>query len=271
MHVLLTNDDGYGAAGLEALLAELAEVATVTVVAPAEDHSGEGRTRSGRVAVHEREHGYAVEGTPADCVAYGLRALAEPPGVVVSGCNHGPNVGAYILGHSGTVGAAVEAAFLGVPAIAVSAYHPTEFFPHPPESFGFSLARRATRHLLTETLGSGVFDAADVLNVNVPTTDTAPMRVTRPMFDFDVEVRHDADGGVTFDDSFWGSIDTTGDPYGADSDDNPYDELYPERERYPRDTDRRAMLEAEISVSPLTGPHAVEGHASLDEVVGAWS
>ncbi len=260
MHVLLTNDDGYGAPGLEALRSALAEVATVTVVAPAEDESGSGRLRShdGSVAVHEREHGYAVEGTPGDCVAVGLRGLEETPGVVVSGCNHGPNLGAYILGHSGTVGAAVEAAFLGAPAIAVSAYHPEEVMPHPPEAYEFSLARRVVRHLLDGALGSGVFDAADILNVNVPVASDAEMRVTRPMFDHDV-VATPTDDGMAFEEQFWGSAASEAPG-----------EVRAERERYPRDTDRRAMLEGEISVSPLTGPHAVEGHDALEEVVGGW-
>lgn len=256
MHVLLTNDDGYGAPGLQALRTALEEVAEVTVVAPAEDESGIGRVRShdGRVAVHEREHGYAVEGTPGDCVAFGLRGLDESPGTVVSGCNHGPNVGAYILGHSGTVGAAVEAAFLGTPAVAVSAYHPEEVFPQPPEEFEYGLARRVVVHLLEEALGSGVFDAADLLNVNVPVTDEAPMRITRPMFDHDVRATP-TDDGVEFDEQFWGSAE--GDWPAA---------LREERERYPEGTDRRAMLDGEISVSPLTGPHAVERHEDLDRI-----
>jgi len=66
----------------------------------------------------ETDAGYAVEGTPADCVAVADVALGLDPDVVVSGCNHGPNIGAHILGQSGTVGAAMEASFLGTPAIA---------------------------------------------------------------------------------------------------------------------------------------------------------
>lgn len=260
MHVLLTNDDCYGAAGLEALRSALAEVAAVTVVAPAENESGTGRVRShdGTVAVHDREHGYAVEGTPGDCVAVGLRGLDVSPDVVVSGCNHGPNLGAYILGHSGTVGAAVEAAFLGAPAIAVSAYHPEEVVPHPPESFEFSLARRVVVHLLEGALGSGVFDAADILNVNVPVAESAAMQVTRPMFDHDVAATM-TDDGIAFEEQFWRSA-------GSDA---PV-EVREERERYPEGTDRRAMLEGEISVSPLTGPHAVEGHGELDRIATTW-
>jgi 5'-nucleotidase len=92
--VLVTNDDGIGSAGLEALVERLAESADVTVVAPDENVSGIGRTRSREVTYERTDRGYAVDGTPADCVAFGARALDEPFDAVVSGCNHGPNAGA---------------------------------------------------------------------------------------------------------------------------------------------------------------------------------
>ena len=138
MHLLLTNDDGIGSPGLAALYEALSEIATVTVVAPAADQSGVGRTRSdlsfeldNRITIDDHGWGYVVDGTPADCVAVGLRHIPEADEVdlVVSGANDGPNVGSYILGHSGTVGAAVEAAFLGTPAIAVSGYDRETYFP----------------------------------------------------------------------------------------------------------------------------------------------
>ena len=119
MHVLLTNDDGIDETGLRALHEALSGVAEVTVVAPADDQSAVGRSLSSRVAVDRRETGYAVHGTPADCVVAGLQSLAPDVDLVVSGCNRGANLGQYTLGRSGTVSAAVEAAFFECPAIAV--------------------------------------------------------------------------------------------------------------------------------------------------------
>jgi len=129
MRVLLTNDDGVDSPGLDALRDALSTLGKVTVVAPATDQSGVGRARSRTVGITDHDDAIAVAGTPADCVAYGLRGLDHEFDLVVSGCNHGPSIGAYVLGRSGTVGAAMEAGFLGVPAVAVSAYHPDEFFP----------------------------------------------------------------------------------------------------------------------------------------------
>lgn len=123
-HVLVTNDDGIDATGLHVLVDALDAVAEVTVVAPMEDQSGTGRTNSYRVAVDEYDHGFAVDGKPADCVAVGLRGLDVDIDCVVAGINPGPNLGWQTVGRSGTVGAAAEAAFLGVPAMAVSLYDP---------------------------------------------------------------------------------------------------------------------------------------------------
>lgn len=149
-NVLLTNDDGVDSPGLAALYEELRAVADVTVVAPVDDQSGIGRARSRAVDVDDHEWGHAVHGTPADCVAWGMRRLDERVDLVVSGCNLGPNCGEYIMGHSGTVGAAVEAAYLGAPAIAVSAYHREEFFP--PDGFSFGTPAAVTRLLATRAL-----------------------------------------------------------------------------------------------------------------------
>jgi len=123
-HVLVTNDDGIDTTGLHVLVDALEPVAEVTVVAPMEDQSGTGRTNSYRVTVDEYDHGFAVDGKPADCIAVGLRGLDADIDCVVAGINPGPNLGWQTVGRSGTVGAAAEAAFLGVPAMAVSLYDP---------------------------------------------------------------------------------------------------------------------------------------------------
>ena len=140
--LLLTNDDGIDAPGLASCYEELRAVADVTVVAPMENQSGVGRTRSHRTTRKSHPWGYALDGTPADCVAYGLRGLDDEFDLVVSGCNHGPNAGNYVVGRSGTVGACVEAGFLGTPGIAVSAYHCEDFFVHPAAEYDFDRPAR---------------------------------------------------------------------------------------------------------------------------------
>jgi 5'-nucleotidase len=127
-HVLVTNDDGYDAPGLAALVDRLAVGARVTVVAPASESSAvaHGITFMHPLVVHEmtqagRLVGYAVEGTPADCVKIAMLELLadDRPHLVMSGINLGANVGVNVL-YSGTVAAALEAAMFGVPAVAVS-------------------------------------------------------------------------------------------------------------------------------------------------------
>ncbi|MFD0901251.1 5'/3'-nucleotidase SurE [Actinomadura sediminis] len=125
LRILLSNDDGYDAPGIEAVYAELTEAGhDVTIVAPAGDQSGRGTGRAigGTVEVaHVSEDVWAVTGTPGDAVAFGLFHVfkGDEPDLVVSGTNAGQNIAA-LANHSGTVGAAVTALEYGVPAIAVS-------------------------------------------------------------------------------------------------------------------------------------------------------
>jgi len=168
--ILLTNDDGAEAAGLTALYDALAEEYAVTVVAPADDQSSVGRVLSDEVAVADHDRGYVVDGTPVDCVVAGLGELVPDADLVVAGCNEGANLGAYTLGRSGTVSAAVEAAFFGVPAVATSMYVPgdEDWWRRELEPSEFANATRATRFLVDEAPAAGVFDRADYLNVNAP-------------------------------------------------------------------------------------------------------
>lgn len=294
-HLLLTNDDGIDSPGLEALREALADVGRVTVVAPTTDHSGVGRRRSDAVTVTRRDDDtYAVEGTPADCAAFGLRGLEDRPDLVVSGCNVGPNFDAYILGHSGTVAAAVEAAFLGTPAVAVSAYDPTGFLPDPDDPADYALPAAATRHLVAGALETAVFDgfagfgavdAADsdavaaaatgragdrvgFLNVNAPAI--APqagveMRVTQPLTDYDTRVERDGDV-FRFNNTFWASADIEAD-LGLE---NPPHLPAHEPAEYPEESDRHAILAGDVSVTPLTAPHGVSHHDALDALVDGW-
>lgn len=127
MDILLTNDDGIYAEGLWALHGALSREHAVTVVAPDRERTAvsHGITlhqplRASPVAVNDHLQGYAVNGTPADCIKLGvLEILGRKPDIVVSGLNPGANVGVNI-NYSGTVAAAKEAALGGVPAIAAS-------------------------------------------------------------------------------------------------------------------------------------------------------
>lgn len=127
MKILLTNDDGILAPGLRALRTELAHMGRVVVVAPASEQSAVGHSITLLhpllvEEVHEEGElfGYAVEGKPADCVKLGLVELVEGvPDLVVSGINAGSNAGINVL-YSGTVAAAIEAAFFNVTSVAVS-------------------------------------------------------------------------------------------------------------------------------------------------------
>ncbi|WP_435320272.1 5'/3'-nucleotidase SurE [Haloarchaeobius sp. TZWSO28] len=274
LDILLTNDDGITGEGLAAIRRELTELGDVTVVAPADNQSGVGRKRTTYTTRTEHEWGYAIAGTPADCVAYGLRGLDKEFDLVVSGINHGPNMGAYVLGRSGTVGAAMEAAFLGTPAVATSAYHNVEFYTHPPEEYDFSTPARITRALIEDCLDADVFEAVDILNVNGPVDATDPrLRVTHPHGDFDVRVEHNSvdpddedlpvevgeDGElIALRDKFWPHVEGY---------ENPFPDMDEVRERYPVGSDRRAVADGEVSVSPLTAPREATHHEKLDAIV----
>lgn len=273
--ILLTNDDGIDAQGLASLYEELTGVADVTVVAPAADKSGTGRTRTHRTTRETHPWGYAIDGTPADCVAYGLGGLDTDFDLVVSGCNHGPNAGNYVVGRSGTVGACIEAAFLGVPGIAVSAYHAEDFFVHPPEAYDFGLPARVARELVVRTRASDAFDTADVLNANVPVDVPGPdMRLTEPHHDYEVRVEHGAedrdevpigepaDGDIALRDVVWPGTVGWENPFPVD------DEV---RERYPDGTDRRALIDGDISISPLTAPALAVETTALEGVVADYN
>lgn len=256
MDVLLTNDDGVGATGLTAAHAALSPVADVTVVAPRADQSAIGRALSAEVTLEVHDLGYAVEGTPTDCVVAGVEALGLDPDLVVAGCNRGANLGEHTLGRSGTVSAAVEAAFLGVPAIALSLYVPgedVEFSEYSPDESAYAEAVHAGRFLAEHALDAGVFEHADYLNVNAPVADgeaSAPMVVTRPSHVYDIDAEREG-RTVRIRDRIWERM-ATGD--------------VPD----PRGSDRRAVVEGRVSVSPLTVPHAIEHHEALDALAETY-
>ena len=269
MTVLLTNDDGIDSPGLRALYESLSAVADVTVVAPKTDQSGVGRarsdmgeSRSNDVAISDHEWGYVVEGTPADCAAIGLRGIPEADEIdlVVSGCNHGPNVGSYLMGHSGTVGAVVESVFLGTPGIAVSAYDPSGYYP---SDDGYDPAGSVTGRLIAALLESDLFEhSLDLLNVNVPSESPGRMRLTKPLADYETTVTEAGPG--TFDSSYWAAEPTAGDRWEPALPD--YCGVYPEG------TDRASVVAGEISITPFEAPQtAVDAPPQLVDVVTAYN
>ena len=247
--LLLTNDDGIESPGFRALYDELAEFTEVIAVAPADDRSAVGRAMSNDVSVTEHELGYAIHGTPADCTVAGLEALCPDVDMVVSGCNKGANLGAYVLGRSGTVSAAVEAAFFDVPALAVSQYVPEpeagDWQDYATAVGDYDLAADVTSFLVDHAVDAGVFEQADYLNVNVPMDAMDPsMTITRPSTMYDMDARRDGDT-VTLHDRIWERM--------GDGD-------IPD----PVGTDRRAVVDGDVSVSPLTAPHTTRHHEALD-------
>jgi 5'-nucleotidase len=254
MEILLTNDDGIDQPGLRALYESLSALGEVTAVAPTDDRSAVGRSMSSRVAVSEHSLGYAVDGTPADCVVAGLQVLSPGADLVVSGCNLGANLGAYVLGRSGTVSAAVEAAFFERPAIAVSMYVPStgvDFEDFDPGTGRFDEAARAAEYLADHAVDAGVFQQADYLNVNVPMDERAPeMVVTEPSEVYDMDAAEEGEEIVLYD-RIWERM-SCGD--------------VPD----PPGTDRRAVIEGKMSVSPLTAPHTTHHHEALDGLAEAY-
>lgn len=162
MKILVSNDDGYQSPGLVKLAEALSALGEVLVVAPERDRSGASNSltldvplRASRMA-----NGFIrVDGTPTDCVHLALTGLSDvEPDIVVSGINHGPNLGDDVL-YSGTVAAATEGRFLGLPAIAVSMY---SFEPRHLET-GAAVAVQLVQRLREAPLESSI-----ILNVNVP-------------------------------------------------------------------------------------------------------
>ncbi len=282
LKILLTNDDGIDAAGIRALSDALSRDHDVTVVAPATNQSGVGGTRSWwetTVQYSETDLGYAVEGTPADCVAVADVALGLDPDLVVSGCNHGPNIGAHILGQSGTVGAAMEAAFLGTPAIAVSMYDRGNL-PIPPTvgRDDFALAGEAVLALI-DRIEDGVLPfGADVLNVNVPAADDEnagdpTYRLTEPARGFDVIEFHpgtDAGSHGDGDDSAAARFDEQRGEMGMELRDRFWREFLRGDVADDPGSDRLATVDGEISVSPLSSSRAIAGDRAGEAIdIGA--
>ncbi|WP_296749096.1 5'/3'-nucleotidase SurE [Thiobacillus sp.] len=176
MRILLSNDDGYFAPGLAALARALAPLADITVVAPERDRSGASNSLTlDRPLMLRQEPGgfYYVNGTPTDCVHLAVTGMLDHlPDIVISGINHGANMGDDTI-YSGTVAAATEGYLLGVPSIAVSlANHNAQHFDTAARVV-VELVQRIQAQPPTEPM---------LLNVNVPDrarADLGGIRVTR--------------------------------------------------------------------------------------------
>lgn len=191
MLILLTNDDGIMAPGIAAMYRELRRLGDVKVIAPetVQSATGHGITIStplltSRVVVDNAFTGTAVDGSPADCVKLAVtQMLPRMPDLVVSGLNSGANVGINVL-YSGTVAAALEAAFLGLPAVACSLYIRHEM------PIDYARSAQLARQTLEQILAAGL-RGGQAASINVPTlpADRSPAGVrvvrqcTRPWVD----------------------------------------------------------------------------------------
>ncbi len=245
MHILISNDDGYDSPGLSVLASSFAESDTVSVVAPDHDRSAASNSltldRPLRV-IHVSSNVYAVNGTPTDCVHLGVTGLFKdaPPDMVLSGINHGENLGDDVV-YSGTVAAAMEGRYLGFPAVAIS------ILSQRPRHLDTAaqVAKRLVRHLKNESLPREI-----ILNVNVP---DLPLRDIKGFKSTRLGNRHIAEPAIEGSDPRGEPIYWIGAP-GAEQDAG-------------RGTDFHAVASGYVSVTPL---HVdLTRHQHL-ETVGAW-
>lgn len=242
MRILLSNDDGYQARGLRTLAEHLAPLADIVIVAPDRNRSGASNSLTLETPLRVERvdtNLYYVNGTPTDCVHIAITGLLEEqPDILISGINHGANLGDDVL-YSGTVAAAMEGRYLGIPSIAVSLVGGEHF------ATAAELVRRLVERNATDPLPT---DA--ILNVNVPdvpAADVKGIRVTRLGF------RHKSEPAVKALDPHNRPIYWIG-PAGAGQDAGP-------------GTDFHAIAEGYVSVSPVKVD--LTAHAALERV-GTW-
>jgi 5'-nucleotidase len=243
MKILISNDDGYLSPGIVCLAQALQKIAEVTVVAPDRDRSGASNslTLDNPIRAARMDNGFIrVDGTPTDCVHLALTGLLEDePDMVIAGINHGANLGDDVL-YSGTVAAAMEGRFLGLPAVAVSmtAASPCHY----------ETAVRVVKALIAR-LQSDPLPADTILNVNVPDLpwhEIAGYEVTR------LGHRHRAEPVVKETDPRGRTIYWIGPP-GGEQDAGP-------------GTDFHAIRTHHVSITPL---HVdLTRYAAMDKVAG---
>jgi 5'-nucleotidase len=233
VQILLTNDDGIQAPGLCALYPELCRLGDVQIVAPASEQSGVALSITYRhpLLVHEETRngkpwGWAVAGSPADCVKLGVLQLCkETPRIIVSGINSGANVGINVL-YSGTVAAAIEGAFFGITSIAVS-----QAYEDPPD---YAIAARRAAAVIEQLLARKP-KAGSLWNLNFPIQQpgwprglkVVPMGVTRHV---EIMEKRMSPRGRTY---FWSGFDPL------------------QSHQMEPDTDVRDLAEGFITLTPL--------------------
>lgn len=246
MKILLSNDDGYRAHGILALRAALNGLADLTVVAPDRNKSGASHslTLDRPVHVSQVDGGlWYVTGTPSDCVHVALSGLFDFEfDMVVSGINDGENLGDDVL-YSGTVAAAIEGRFLGLPTLAISLLRPSQGEPD------FTAAARVAR-LLVQRLLEAPLERRMILNVNVP---HRPFEQLRGFVTTRLGHRHRSEPIVRSNDPRGRPIYWIG-PAGAQQDGGP-------------GTDFHAVAEGFVSVTPLHTD--LTRHSALDDL-GRW-
>lgn len=250
MNILVSNDDGYRAEGIQHLADAMRNIANITVVAPDRNCSGASNSltldrplRAHREANEFDEIHYSVTGTPTDSVHIAITGLLDiEPDIVVSGINHGANLGDDVL-YSGTVAAATEGRFLGFPAVAFS------MVPYYPEHFstGAKVAKKIVEKIKE---GELKLNADTILNVNIPDLPYEELkgyRITR------LGNRHRSEPVVPMDDPKGRTVYWIG-PAGAEDDDG-------------EGTDFHAVKNGYVSITPL---HTDRTDHALIETMKEW-
>ncbi|WP_067148573.1 5'/3'-nucleotidase SurE [Methanobrevibacter olleyae] len=193
MKILLSNDDGVNASGILAAKQVAKEFGETCVVAPSKQQSGIGHAltlfeslRVKEVNLRDGDIGYGVSGTPTDAVTIGIyEIMNEKPDLVISGINTGRNTGKGELSTSGTLGAATEAASLGIPTIAVSQHTPDDDikFDEGHIKIDFSSSQKILRDLIQKVIDNGFPKGIDLLNLNVPANPDSYDPIICPLAD----------------------------------------------------------------------------------------
>ncbi len=241
MKILLSNDDGYAAPGLAALAESLSAIGRVVVVAPERDRSAASNslTLARPIRAEKAENGYIrVDGTPTDCVHLAITGLLDDePDMVVAGINAGANMGDDVL-YSGTVAAATEGRFLGLPAMAISmnSHHPKHF------ATGARVALEMVERLCKDPLSPDL-----ILNVNVP---DLPYEALKGYQSTRLGNRHKAEPVIKDSDPRGRTIYWVGPP-GAEQDAGPGTDFYAVREEYVSVTPLQVDLTRHSLLQPL--------------------
>ncbi len=249
MRILVTNDDGVLAPGLAALAHALRPLGEIEVVAPDAGQSGAAHAITfmsplitQRVNVGGELQGWSVDGSPADCVKLAVRALCEGrPDLVVSGINAGSNRGVDVI-YSGTVAAAVEAAFIGIPALAISL--------EASRVLDFERAAVYARAIVERAIELAI-PPGSVLNVNIPRLDRGEPRGVRIV----------PQSTAPWTDSYDRRIDPRGRAYFWLTDQG-------DREPESEDTDLSALRAGYITITPLQ--YDLTQYAQLEHLRAVW-